>query len=242
MGPVSMMKLAPTPKDLLRWTPVGAPFVVEQHLIDIAAMALVAAWQQIVEMGFDVLVDEPNTTKVLHHMLGEVQANGGECSLFREYFETPDLEPQQIACKEGKQYRQFDLVLRPKNSPPGINPIYFGLFVECKLLIRGDKGLLQYAQNGIHRFVADGDYAHWMQQAFMLAYADATFSLDELVDYLETSTAADVPECKPQKHCLDSGGAGGNGVLMTEHPRVFIYPDGRGPGSIQLFHLWLHAA
>ncbi len=227
------MKLVPEQVEEAKAKP---PFTVANYLIVAVKKAFILAWPRICVDGFDPLCDENTTNRKMGRALNELLASGEISTFNYEFFETIPVNSEgESAQSSGKEYRAFDLILRPTGLFDGGNKQNYGIFVECKCLRNGGNDeLSKYVSNGIYRFVHDGDYAHCMTHAMMVGYSEGSLKFLTLLDYIKTSTAIKVVICACKTHGF-SESIREIEILKTTHERTF---DAR-LGDIEIEHLWL---
>lgn len=127
-----------------------------------------------------------------------------------------------------------DLVLRRRKAPRnGMDPRYYALFIECKVVDR-DRTMKRYVPEGLARFV-DGDYAWAVTAALMVAYVDGDgYRLPGTLEgYLRKHATQSL---KSDVALRDQPPA--PAIYSTTHARSFAYRQGGGPGPIRVDHLW----
>lgn len=161
---------------------------------------------------------------------------------FSEYFETPQPD-SALRNYKNDEIDYPDFVFRLKlNNKPGLNGLYFGLFVEAKLLTNGSQTVGLYVRKGLKRFI-DGEYAWAMPHAMLLGYKRST--TQQLPQALDSHFSKSGNSAKFE---VKSNGAkvckytrGQPSAYSTIHGRdTWNYIEtGDSPGDIEIIHLWL---
>ena len=93
--------------------------------------------------------------------------------------------------------------------------------------------------SGIERFVC-GAYASAMEQALMIAYVRDGFQITrQLADTLAISkTRAGLGQPTALSCVIKATSKECQGLYLTNHQRLFSWPDGRHASPIDLYHSW----
>jgi len=141
--------------------------------------------------------------------------------------------------------RKPDLVFRLKRELCQThNRVQDALFAECKPVGREHPLNEHYCAvgkktSGIERFVC-GAYASAMEQALMIAFVRDGFQITRhLVDKLAIrTTRAGLGEPTALSCVVAATNKDCQGLYLTNHQRLFSWPDGRRATPIDLYHSW----
>lgn len=239
------MNLVPQRQEKSTFTP--SPYRLEDWHIRVLIFAIMEAWRRICASNPNILDEkEPLTTIDLCDALAQIQSEELIAGFTQETFETPDPNPQRRSAKGSElESRSNDFILRPSGYFPGGNKRKYGFVVESKRLQNPRYGLDKYIEDGMHRFIHEGDYAEYMEHAMMLAYTDGSYAAPSaLLNYFATCGSlkkskekiAKIERCAP-KATLEIDKF--SDIFTTTHCRSFRLPNGHNPGPIELYHLWL---
>ena len=209
--------------------------------------AIVVAWRRVpaaaARAGVDLgSVDEEPITRLLRDELDALQrdrTNPVPGFSDREFDHIPESE----AIRVGARVVYPDLVVRPRNTPPGVplgRRVDYGLMIECKILdrTRPNLSLRTYCVKGLLRFVT-GEYAAAMPSAMLVAYVRCEWSVPEqLVRHF--SEAGYDREYQVQSMPALHAERAQVPVYVSRHgrPGVLVW-DRHAAGDIAVTHLWL---
>lgn len=128
-----------------------------------------------------------------------------------------------------------DMLFRPRGQrPPGVQRLYCGLFVECKI-VSESRTMIDYCGDGLKRFL-NGEYAWAMPFGMMLGYARDSYKIaDQFVRHLRLYPRYDLigdVALDPET---------GEDVYVSVHARNWVHTTGEAPGDIRLLHFWYGA-
>ncbi len=219
--------------------PPKRAYTIERYFIRAALLAIMKAWSDLNDTDFDAFNKEECITDEICELLSIIQADRTVPLFNQTTFETPNCDTRFKARCKNKNYRRYDIVLRLQGDFSHGSKMYYGLFFECKLLNGSTHGINDYVCKGVKRFVTDSDYAHYMKHAVMLAYGEQKHEMPNLLlNYFRTTSSKTAKQCIPCNNYADDA-FNNMPVHITEHRRLFSYPDGSTPETIELIHLWL---
>lgn len=128
-----------------------------------------------------------------------------------------------------------DMLFRPRGPrPPGVQRLYCGYFVECKI-VSESRTMIDYCGDGLKRFLS-GEYAWAMSFGMMLGFARDSYRVsDQFVRHLRLFPRYDLVgevELEPEA---------GADVYVSVHTRSWVHTSGEAPGNIRLLHFWYGA-
>jgi hypothetical protein len=236
------LKMFDEPKEGIRLP--HPPLSLSVHLVVEAAIC--AAWELMAKSGrrgFDLkTANEDTITHELYERLyDEVFDKGIVDGFDREIFASVRREPKVRNFNGRNLDKMPDLLVEFIDRPAGVMNSQHGLFIECKPVDRSHPTGSAYCQDGLIRFVR-GDYAWAMQNAMMVGYARARYSVvPKLSKALASNRKKRIstsfgPESCPQTRMTVFA----QQVAISEHQRRFRYVETRLPaGVIVIRHLWL---
>ena len=237
--------------------PVDEPTVYPHPNIDLSVKLLVEraciiAWNQLVDnqrkYGVDLdTYDEDHISEKLQQVLDKLMGGSRLKGFDYGEFQTVAREENLRNFNGSSIDKQPDLIFRLCGIEAGVDKIYNGIFVECKIIdeckpIDKSRAVGRYCGDGIIRFVK-GDYAWAMLCGMMIGYVRNSCIINEdLTSALKKpnyskSCGIDTVDNLPQK-CMES--KTNPPAYTTEHRRDWAYPNsGAKPGNIVIRHLWL---
>jgi len=209
--------------------------------------ALVVAWSRVpaaaARAGIDLATsDEEPITRLLRDVLDSLQrdrTNPVPGFSDREFDHIPESE----AIRVGERVVYPDLVVRPRNTPPGVplgRRVDYGLMIECKILdkMRPNLSVRTYCVKGLLRFVT-GEYAAAMPSAMLVAYVRGEWSVAEQLTRHFSEAGYD-REYQVQSMPALAREQARVPVYVSKHGRDGVLVWDRHPaGEIAVTHLWL---
>lgn len=205
--------------------------------------ALRMAWNRLGENQSRYNVDlnicgEDDVSIRLQDILEDIIQTGCIPGFTADIFQTVSRGENLSNFNGGHINKQPDLIFRLKDTAPGVNRVYYGIFVECKPIDEKHTIGKTYCNEGVIRFV-NGDYAWAMPCGMMVGYVrsnsynisgNLTTTLEN-PKYSNLCTVGSPTECSKSKN--------NPSVYITEHQRNWVHTNGKPPGNIILRHLWL---
>lgn len=218
---------------------------MEPSLKKIILDALRYAWERIINEvltggGSLSLEPEPAITTRLEKALNEIQDEPGHPSGFSgSLFQTVVRDASVMSYDHSALEKKPDLTFRLIDTLPGIDRAHYGLFGECKI-VGPQHSVRAYCEKGLARFIK-GEYAWAMPSGLMIAYASPGYSVRrDLHRHLCREDAEGVSLGLQFSPRPAEAFPGTPTAYESGHQRSWTYPqDGRSPGDITIFHLWL---
>ncbi len=209
-------------------------------------LALLRAFELIRADGFDLAgADEDGITFQLENVFENRLMRDDSGGLDLGFIRSVTRESATANHDESSIGRKPDLVFRLKRELSQThNRVQDSFFAECKPVGRAHPLNEHYCAvgkktSGIERFVC-GAYASAMEQALMIAYVRDGFQITR--DLAKTlalpKTQAGLGQPTALSCVIEAASKNCQGLYLTNHQRMFSWPNGRPATPIDIYHSW----